>query len=470
MPRPKGKVAYVCGDCGNESPKWGGRCISCGEWNTLTEFQLDGRNGRNMRPAGAPANMAQSLSIVSTERLPRLRVRSDEVNRVLGGGLVPGSLTLLAGEPGIGKSTLLLRIAADASLSNGKTLYVSGEESAAQVKMRADRLGISGEDVYLLPATRLDDVLCNLEEHSPAVAVIDSIQTVYDEDVASDAGSLAQIKECTRRLIEWAKLHDTSMILSGHVTKGGDIAGPRVLEHMVDVVLYMEGDPISSWRLLRTVKNRFGSTNEVGIFEMTEKGLADVTDPSRAFLSERWNGAIGSVVVSTLEGSRPLLVEVQALTSPSALPTPRRVATGLDFNRLLLICAVLTRRTGLSLSNQDIVVNVTGGLRVGEPAADLGVALAIASSCHNVPVDAGVAVIGEVGLTGEVRSVPQIDRRVSEVSRLGLNRCIVPGVVGRGLAHYEGMETVSVRSVAEAVNACIPRGHRLRSHAGAPTH
>jgi DNA repair protein RadA/Sms len=469
MPRPKGKVAYVCGDCGNESPKWAGRCPSCGEWNTIAEFQVDGRNGGNTRRAGAPASVAQSLSEVSTERLPRLRVRSDEVNRVLGGGLVPGSLTLLAGEPGIGKSTLLLRIAADASLSSGKTLYVSGEESAAQVKMRADRLGISGEDVYLLPATGLDDVLHSLEEHSPAVAVIDSIQTVYDEGVASEAGSLAQIKECTRRLTEWAKVHDTSMILSGHVTKGGDIAGPRVLEHMVDVVLYMEGDPISSWRLLRTVKNRFGSTNEVGIFEMTEKGLTDVTDPSKAFLSERRDGAIGSVVVSTLEGSRPLLVEVQALTSPSALPTPRRVATGLDFNRLLLICAVLTRRAGLSLSNQDIVVNVTGGLKVGEPAADLGVALAIASSCHNVPVDAGVAVIGEVGLTGEVRSVPQIDRRVSEVSRLGLNRCILPDVAGRSLAQYEGMETVPVRSVAEAVNACIPRGQRRRNRAETPT-
>ena len=457
VPRPKSRLVYVCEDCGNESPKWAGRCPSCSEWNTLAEVRVDGPNGRSATRSRTPAAAAQPLSQVSADRSPRLSLSSDEVNRVLGGGLVPGSLTLLAGDPGIGKSTLLLKLASGISGSRGRTLYVSGEESAVQVKMRADRLGISGEDLYLLPATGLEEVLDALDQHRPALAVVDSIQTVCDESVSSEAGSLAQIKGCTRRLMEWTKAGDTAMILSGHVTKGGEIAGPRVLEHMVDVVLHMEGDPISMWRLLRAVKNRFGSTNETGVFEMGGMGLVDVPDPSRAFLAERRRGAVGSVVVSTLEGSRPVLVEVQALVSPSALPAPRRAATGLDSNRLLLICAVLTRHVGLALSNQDIVVNVTGGLRVGEPAADLGVALAIASSYRNAPVEAGVAAMGEIGLTGEVRGVPQVDRRLREVSRLGLDRCLVPETAGGESADRGGVETVSVRSVAEAVREVLPR-------------
>ena len=375
---------------------------------------------------------AQLLSKVSADTSPRLVLSSREVNRVLGGGLVPGSLVLLAGDPGIGKSTLLLRLAAGVSETGGKALYVSGEESAVQVKMRADRLGISGENLYVLPATALEEVLDSLERHRPTVAVVDSIQAVSDGNVGSEAGSLAQIKGCARALMEWTKAGQTATILSGHVTKGGEIAGPRVLEHMVDVVLQMEGDPISAWRLLRAGKNRFGSTNETGVFEMGGRGLEDVPDPSRAFLAERRDGAVGSVVVSTLEGSRPMLVEVQALVSPSALPAPRRVAAGIDSGRLLLICAVLTRHVGLPLSNQDIVVNVTGGLRVGEPAVDLGVALAIASSARGAPVEPGIAAIGEIGLTGEVRGVPQIDRRLLEASRLGLRRCIVPGGANGG--------------------------------------
>ena len=462
MPRSKGKTVFVCDGCGNETPKWAGQCPACGQWNSLAEVRLGGRDGRSAPWIGASAGLAQDLSQVSTDRLPRLHLSSEEVNRVMGGGIVPGSLTLLAGDPGIGKSTLLLRLAADVSSTKGKTLYVSGEESAAQVKMRADRLGISGEGLYLLPATSLEQVLDSLEEHRPALAVVDSIQTVYGETVSSEAGSVAQIRECTRRLMEWAKAHDVSIILSGHVTKGGDIAGPRVLEHMVDVVLYMEGDPVSSWRLLRTIKNRFGSTNEVGVFEMTSKGLVAVSDPSKAFLSERREGAVGSVVVSTLEGTRPLLVEVQALTSPSALPTPRRVATGVDFNRLLLVCAVLTRRLGMPLSNQDIVVNVTGGLKLSEPAADLGLALAIASSFRNAPVDTGVAAIGEIGLSGEVRRVPQADKRIQEVARLGLRRCLVPAHARQEAGLHEGLEAVPVDTLAEAISACMPSERRQK--------
>ena len=375
---------------------------------------------------------------------------------MLGGGIVPGSLTLVAGDPGIGKSTLLLHLAADVSSAEGKTLYVSGEESPAQVKMRADRLGISGRNLYLLSATALGEVFSHLEEHRPALVVLDSVQTIYDESLSSEAGSITQIRECTRTLMEWAKAKSIPIIMSGHVTKGGDIAGPRVLEHIVDVVLYMEGDPVSSWRLLRTNKNRFGSTNELGVFEMTDKGLIEVEDPSKAFLSERRAGAIGSVIVSALEGSRPLLVEIQALTTPSALPTPRRVATGIDFNRLLLVCAVVTRRAGVPLSNQDVIVNVTGGLKLSEPAVDLGLALAIASSLRNAPVDSEVAAIGEVGLSGEVRRVPQLDRRIHEVARLGLKRCLVPGDERRESGSHQGLDTVPVQTLTQAVRACIP--------------
>ena len=400
------------------------------------------------------------LADVSTESLPRLRLSSEEINRVLGGGIVPGSLILIAGEPGIGKSTLLLRVAADVSDIGGKAFYVSGEESASQVKMRAERLGVSGRDLYLLPTTALGDVLRHLDEHNPALVIVDSIQTIYDETLASEAGSVGQIRACTRRLMDWAKARDVPLVLSGHVTKGGDIAGPRVMEHMVDVVLYMEGDPVSAWRLLRTVKNRFGSTNELGVFEMTSAGLEDVPDPSKAFLSERRSDAIGSVIVSTLEGTRPILVEIQALTSPSVIPTPRRVATGMDVSRLLLVCAVLTRRAGVSLSNQDIVVNVTGGLRVSEPATDLGLALAIASSARNVSVDAEIAAVGELGLTGEVRTVPQLERRVREVARLGLKRCLVPSSFARGLDSVEGLKVVPVGSLAQAVGECLSRKSR----------
>ena len=400
---------------------------------------------------------ARELAEVSADETLRLSLPSVEVNRVLGGGIVPGSLTLIAGDPGIGKSTLLLRLAADVSGNAGAALYVSGEESIAQVKMRADRLGISGRNLFLLPATLLEEVIENLDEHKPDLAIVDSVQTIYTDSQSAEAGTVTQIRECTRRLMEWAKANGVPIIMSGHVTKGGDIAGPRVLEHMVDVVLYMEGDPVSSWRLLRTIKNRFGSTNELGVFEMTDRGLVEVEDPSRAFLSERKAGAVGSVVVPTLEGSRPLLVEIQALTSPSALPTPRRVATGIDFNRLLMVCAVLTRRAGMPLSNQDVIVNVTGGLKIDEPAADLGLALAIASSFRNAPVDPEVAAVGEVGLSGEVRRVPQLERRLREAARLGVSRCLIPGGEGREQSLLEGLESHPVATVPQAVRACIPK-------------
>ena len=457
MPKSKTRSVYVCDRCGNESPKWEGRCPSCGEWNTLAEVRQDRGAARNGPRTTATAVPARELSQVSTEDLPRLQSSSAELNRVLGDGVVPGSVTLIAGDPGIGKSTLLLRLAADIALASGKALYVTGEESMAQVKLRADRMGVSGQDLILLQSTSLQEVLQHLDDIRPALAVVDSIQTVYEESMESTPGSVAQIRECTRALIDWAKSSGVPVVLTGHVTKGGDIAGPRVLEHMVDVVLYLEGDPISSWRLLRAVKNRFGSTNEVGVFEMVDRGLVDVEDPSSVFMSERREGAVGSVVVATLEGSRPLLIEVQALTSPSLLPAPRRVATGIDVNRLLLVCAVLSRRAGMSLANQDVVVNVTGGLRISEPAADLGVALAIASSLRDVPLAQNLAAIGEVGLSGEVRRVAQLDRRVAEVARLGLERCVVPAGRQGETKGRAGTDTTWVDTLSQALAASIPK-------------
>jgi DNA repair protein RadA/Sms len=453
----KTRKAFVCDSCGNESPKWEGRCPACGEWNTVGEVSVGSVSSRQKGWSIAPSAPPTELSKVSTERLPRLPASSEELNRVLGGGIVPGSVTLVAGDPGIGKSTLLLRLAADIAGAGGKVLYVTGEESMAQVKMRADRLGIPGQGLFLLQSTALGQVMEYLEDARPSLAIVDSIQTLYDDSLPSGAGSVAQIRECTRALTEWAKSNGVPVVLTGHVTKGGEIAGPRVLEHMVDVVLYLEGDALSAWRLLRTVKNRFGATNEVGVFSMEEQGLVDVRDPSRAFLSERRSGSVGSVVVATLEGTRPLLVEVQALTSPSMLPAPRRVATGVDLNRMLLVCAVLTRRVRMSLADQDVIVNVTGGLKIGEPAADLGMALAIVSSLRNAPVASDMAAIGELGLSGELRAVPQLPRRVAEAGRLGLTRCLVPVTGGGAKTGTNGITAMATDHLRDAINAALPR-------------
>ena len=366
----KSKSVFVCSACGSESPRWEGRCSTCGDWNTLNEVSQPAAPRRGTW-AGSMGSVPVQLSEVKLQQHQRTSFKSTEVNRVLGGGLVPGSVTLVAGDPGIGKSTLLLAAAADAS-SEAPVLYVTGEESAHQVKLRADRLKVDVPGLYLLPATGVAEIMTQMHGLKPSLVVIDSIQTVFDEELPSEAGSMVQIRECARHLTQWAKSTATSVIMTGHVTKGGEIAGPRVLEHVVDVVLYLEGDPVSSFRLLRSVKNRFGSTNEVGVFEMTEAGMKDVQDPSAQLLSQHSSGSVGSVVVPALEGTRPILVELQALTNPSLLPTPRRVASGVDYNRLLLVCAVLTRRAGISLSSQDVIVNVTGGVRVVETAADLG--------------------------------------------------------------------------------------------------
>jgi DNA repair protein RadA/Sms len=384
-----------------------------------------------------------------------VQVPIQELNRVLGGGLVPGSLVLIGGDPGIGKSTLILQAAAKLA-AGGPVVYVSAEESAQQIKLRADRLGVHEDALLVLSETNLDQILDSLEETDPGLLIIDSIQTVYLDEITSAAGSVSQVRECTARLMQWAKPRNVPVFVIGHVTKEGAIAGPRVLEHMVDAVLYLEGERYHQYRILRAVKNRFGSTDEVGVFEMADTGLREVRNPSEAFLEERGAGVTGSVVAVTMEGTRPILVEIQALATASAFGLPRRSANGLDNSRLQLLVAVLQKRVGLKLAQQDIYANVVGGLRVLEPAVDLGTAIAIASSYRDEPVDPKLVAVGEIGLSGELRSVNQLDRRIMEAHRLGFRRIIVPKHAGKPAGRVnDEVEIIPAGSAAEAI------GHAL---------
>jgi len=449
-----GRTVFVCQQCGKESPKWLGRCPDCQEWNSFVETVVAAPVTSTRPPS--QFSPPQELSQVVTETADRFPLPLAEFNRVLGGGLVSGSLVLVSGDPGIGKSTLLLQAAAAAAQTRGKVIYISGEETLHQLKLRSERLGIKGDRLYLLAEADIEVILNQIEQLSPSLVVVDSIQTVSFPELGAAPGSVTQVRECTLRLMQWAKFNAVPVFIAGHVTKDGAIAGPRVLEHIVDAVLYLEGEPFSAYRLLRCVKNRFGSTNEVGVFEMKEEGLIEVDNPSRAFLSQRGGEAIGSAVVPTLEGSRPLLVEIQALTTPTSFGLPRRTANGIDFNRLLLIAAVLTKRAGLRLGNQDIIVNVAGGLKVGEPAADLGIALAIASSFRDMAIDPELAAAGEVGLSGELRAVSQPDRRVDEAARLGFKRCLVPEVGARSTP--KDIKLIPTGTLREAIRVGLIRG------------
>lgn len=444
---------FVCQQCGRESIKWLGRCPDCEGWNTFVETM----RAPTSHPSHSrlPLSTPQELSRVSGEETPRLSLSLEEFNRVLGGGIVPGSLVLIGGDPGIGKSTLLLQVSAVVAQDGGTVLYITGEESLGQIRLRAKRLGLGGERLFILVETNLESILEHLAGASPDLVVIDSIQTVYLDGLGTAPGSVGQIREGTLRLMQWSKAANIPMLISGHVTKDGAIAGPRALEHIVDVVLYLEGEPFSAYRLLRGVKNRFGSTNEVGIFEMRSQGLVEVANPSEAFLSQRAKEAVGSAVVPTLEGTRPLLVEIQALTSTTSFGFPRRTANGIDFNRLLLITAVLTKRAGLALGSQDIMVNVAGGLKVNEPAADLGIALAIASSLRGAAIDPRLVAIGELGLSGELRAVPHLERRLSESAKLGFKRCLLPSTTN--LSAPQGIELISAASVREALRVALSK-------------
>jgi len=467
--KPKSRTVFVCQQCGKESPKWLGRCPGCQEWNSFVET-IVAVSSQSATWMYSEENAPSELSRLKTESYPRLSFPVTELNRVLGGGLVLGSLILIGGDPGIGKSTLLLQASSALAERGGKVVYVSGEESAQQIKLRSERLGVSGDRLYILPETNLEAILGRLEELSPNLVVVDSIQTVYIEALAGTPGSVGQIRECTLRLMRWAKRAGVPVLITGHVTKDGAIAGPRVLEHIVDVVLYLEGETFSSYRILRSTKNRFGSTNEVGVFEMSGGGLIEVANPSEAFLASHRDGVVGSAVVSTFEGSRPLLVEIQALTSLTGFGPPRRVANGVDFNRLLLIAAVLSRRAGVNLSNQDIITNVIGGMRVGEPAADLGMALAIASSHRDARIAPGLVVLGEVGLSGELRAVPQPERRIAEAARLGFKRCLVPQASAKLPSGAKGIEILKAGTLSEALRLGLVRPAKKSAHLAEESH
>ena len=456
LPRDKTRRVYYCPACGYENPKWMGFCPSCGDQTPLVEQPQAARASHHPWLSTGPPQ-PQELSRIPYDEGDRLPLGFGELNNVLGGGVVPGSVVLMAGEPGVGKSTLLLQAAERVAAGGGKVLYVTGEESPRQIKLRAQRIGSSGDGVYLLPETDVVQITDQLEQFQPTLAIVDSIQTLYAQDIPSGPGSVAQVRECALRLMRWAKARAAPVLIAGHVTKDGALAGPRVLEHMVDVVLYLEGEELNAYRILRGTKNRFGSTNEVAIFQMGSNGLEEVTDPSRVLLSQHREGAVGSAIVPVLEGSRPLMVEIQALTSPSFLPVPRRVANGVDYNRLLMLVAVLSRRTGLGLSNQDIIVNVVGGLRIREPAADLAVALAIASSFRNTPLTPATAAVGEVGLSGELRGVPQLERRLSEASRLGFNRCVLSQSARGDTGGVDGIDAVYAPTLARALRECLPK-------------
>ena len=403
------------------------------------------------------ASLARPISEVSSNGPDRLAVPMEELSRVLGGGIVPGAVVLIGGDPGIGKSTLLLQLAASMASAGGPVLYVSGEESLQQLKLRAERLKVLSQDLYVLAETNLEQILFQIEQSRPRLVIVDSIQSVHTEALNSSAGSISQVRECASSLLRLAKAKNVPTFLVGHVTKTGSIAGPRVLEHIVDTVLYLEGERFHAYRLLRSVKNRFGSTNEVGVFEMRDKGLVEVTNPSQVFLEERLEHATGSAVAVTLEGTRPLLVEIQALASKSGLDRPRRTCNGVDLNRLLLLVAVLSKRVGLKLGDQDVFVNVVGGLRVHEPALDLAIAVAVASSYHNRPVWSDLAIFGEVGLAGELRRVSQSERRLSEAAKLGFRRGLLPRSRGNEQVAVKGVQTMMARSVVEAINMALQR-------------
>ena len=445
----KGRTIFACQGCGFRSTRWLGRCPDCGEWNSLVEERIEGEPPSRRAPAGDRARDAQPITELTPATEMRRSSGIDELDRVLGGGVVPGSVVLIGGDPGIGKSTLVLQALA-ALAAAGPVLYVSGEESPQQVKMRADRLGVAAPGLLVLAETSLAAIIEQARALNPIVLAVDSIQTVSTEELGSAPGSISQVRESAGQLVQVAKRSELACFLIGHVTKEGLFAGPRVLEHMVDTVLYFEGDRGHSFRVLRTVKNRFGSTNEIGVFEMKEDGLHAVANPSALFLSERPIDVPGSVVVASIEGTRPILVELQALVSPTALGTPRRTTLGLDHNRVALLVAILEKKMGLQLAGHDIFVNVAGGVRLDEPATDLGAIVAVASSFLDRAVDPRTLIVGEVGLAGEVRAIGQTETRVREAAKLGFRRCVVPESSRRQLPAIAGVEVVGVQSLQGA--------------------
>ena len=450
----KTKTIFYCTQCGNETPKWQGKCPACGAWNTLQEH-ID----RPVAPGRAKSVPVGGIKIKSISQVDsgdeiRFSTGMGELDRVLGGGAVEGSLVLVGGAPGIGKSTLLLQIC-NALCAERTVLYVSGEESERQLKLRAERLGVSPQNLYVLAENRLTDILACIEEENPDVLIVDSIQTMYSDENESSPGSVSQVKDCTMSLMQLSKSNGITVFVVGHINKDGNIAGPKVLEHMVDCVLYFEGDPNSSYRLLRAAKNRFGSTNEIGVFEMLDKGLVEVPNPSQMLLEGKPEGASGTCVACVMEGTRPILAEVQALVTKTSFNVPRRTADGFDFNRAALLLAVTEKRAGMKLSLFDAYINVIGGLQLSEPGADLPVVLAIASSYRDVAIADDLVAIGEVGLTGEIRAVSHMNQRLQEVSRLGFKRVILPKFGSDKLEIPSDLHVLRVRNLREAIEVCL---------------
>ncbi len=442
----------MCQACGYETPKWMGRCPSCGAWNQMMEEMETDKNDRRSRVSmSGKAAKAEAIQDITVSKEPRVKTKLGELNRVLGGGVVPGSLVLIGGDPGIGKSTLLLQVSAQLNQVGGRVLYVSGEESASQIKMRADRLEVKGSDFFIYPETDMAAIRQTIEDIKPDYVIIDSIQTMSQPDVQSVVGSVSQVRESTADLMKIAKSNNIAIFIVGHVTKEGAIAGPRMLEHMVDTVLYFEGDRHHTFRILRAVKNRFGSTNEIGIFEMRDGGLIEVLNPSELFLEERLAGATGSAIVAAMEGTRPILVEVQSLITPTVFGNAKRTASGLDHNRVSLIMAVLEKRAGMLLQNQDAYLKAAGGVKLDEPAIDLAIAVSIASSYREKETKSTDCFIGEIGLTGEIRRVSRIDQRVQEAAKLGFTRMFIPKNNIGGWTFPKEIEIVGVTTIADTL-------------------
>jgi len=451
----KTKTIFYCTNCGNETPKWMGRCPGCGAFNTMEEHIEKSFSAGKGKPVTVGTNRRpQRIHEVTSDGEIRFSTGLEELNRVLGGGAVAGSLVLVGGAPGIGKSTLLLQIC-NSLCTTRRVLYISGEESERQLKLRAERLGVSPTELFILSETRLTDVVAATEDIKPDVLIVDSIQTLYNEENDSSPGSVSQVKDCTMTMMQLSKSQGITVFVVGHINKDGNIAGPKVLEHMVDCVLYFEGDPNTSYRLLRAAKNRFGSTNEIGVFEMRDIGLVEVPNPSQMLLEGRPEGASGTCVACVMEGTRPILAEVQALVTKTTFNVPRRAADGFDFNRAVLLMAVAEKRAGMKLSAFDAYINVIGGLRLDEPGADLPVALAVASSYRDTPIADDLVAIGEVGLTGEIRSVSHMNQRLSEAARLGFQKCIIPRSSSEKLEIPKGLAVYRVRNLREAIETAL---------------
>lgn len=449
----KDKVVYVCQECGYESAKWLGKCPECGNWNSMVEEHVTQASSKSVASLGKLQTASpQKLNQLQTHTEVRTKTTIQEFNRVMGGGIVKGSLTLIGGDPGIGKSTLLLQVSAELAATGGNVLYVSGEESESQIKMRADRLKLTNRDFYVYPETDLAAIIQAIHTLSADYVIIDSIQTMIHPEIDSAAGSVSQVRETTAALLKVAKSNNISIFIVGHVTKQGSIAGPRILEHTVDTVLYFEGDQNYSYRILRAVKNRFGSTNEIGVFEMVEQGLKEVANPSQFFLEERLAGTSGSAIVVSMEGTRPILAEIQALITPTPFGNARRTAQGVDYSRMALIMAVLEKRGGLLLQNQDGYLKASGGVKLDEPAIDLAVAVAITSSYNDKQTNVSDAFVGELGLTGEVRRVSQIEERVKEAEKLGFKRIFIPKHNADNISEKMKIEVIGVRTIKETMH------------------